>query len=462
MTRPLCLMKLKLTYNHIIYLLFTMIVIAGLVLVFKPIWQSLPKPETDPVDGSTIGIITAIRLKFPVAMNHGSVESRLSIQPATGYHTKWDGNQMTILPNSAFPGGSDITVSLNKGAVNQEGITYRDNLVWQFHIHVPEIAYLGQATSAPDIWISGMDGKNARQITRTNGRITGFSALSDGSGFVYSVKNELGGVDIHWISADGSQERVVVDCGRETCGDPTISRDGQILAFSRNRDPLDGTTSTNSYIYTGFLAAGSEDPTPLIEEQGITGILPSFSPDGLKMTFYDAKSQGLRLRNPQGSNDFLLGTNRIQRGCWSPDGFKLAFIDNVNEPENVSSLLYIVDLTSSSISEPFKGILDQIELGEPDWSPDGQKIVVGVRRVNGPINRQLWLLDVDTLKAVPITNDFTLMNAAPKWSPDSSAIVFQQARPGTSGVKPKVILWQAADGTLTTVAEDAAMPVWMP
>lgn len=455
-------MKLKLTYNHIIYLLFSVIVIAGAVLVLKPLWQSLQTPDIFPVDGSDIGMISAITLEFPVGMNQRSVESRLSIQPAIDHAIQWDGKKATILPKMAFSGGSDITIMLKKGAASRDGIAYRSDLLWKFHVRKPGIAYLGNATTTPDIWLSEMDGKNSRQITRTNGRITAFFALSDGTGFVYAMKNDRGGADIHWISADGSQDRVVVACGQEICRDPAVTRDGKILAFSRNRDPVNALASQNSYIYSGFLNAGSEAPAPLIAEQGITGILPSFSPDGSKLSFYDSQNGGLRIRNPDGENDYLLATNRVQRGCWSPDGSKLAFIDDTNELETVSSLLYVVDIITSSMLEPFRETLEQVELGEPDWSPDGKKIVAGVRRADGPVNRQLWLLDVDTLKAVPITHDFSLMDAAPKWSLDGSTIVFQRSNPASSAVKPKVMLWQAADGALITVAEDAAMPVWMP
>ncbi len=432
------------------------------MLVFLPIIISLPEPEISPPVGRSIGLLTPISLPFPENINPGSVESRLSLQPDIPVIKKWDGNVLTIRPNLAFTPNTDITIRLSSGAITQDGRVYKKELAWQYKIRMPGVAFVGQATTSPEIWVTDPMEETGKKVTNTRGNVTDFVPFPDGAGFLYSVKNDLGGADIHRINRDGSQDQIEVNCGRETCGDLDISRDGKLFTFSRNRDPEDATTSSRSYIYTGLIASASGQPTPLLNEKSIPGILPSFSPDVLKAAFYDVNSKGIRVMNRGGSNDFLLGTNRIQGGSWSSDGSKIAFVDDVNEPENVYSRLYTVDLVSGTIDEPLIDILSQVELGEPDWSPDGTEIVVGVRAVNGPVARQLWLLDLKGKFGRQITDDFTLMNAAPKWRPDGKAIVFQQAQLGSSGTKPKIIVWDASDGTFTTVASDAAMPAWIP
>jgi Tol biopolymer transport system component len=210
------------------------------------------------------------------------------------------------------------------------------------------------------------------------------------------------------------------------------------------------------------LFGDSEAPNPLIPEKSIPGILPLFSPDGLKISFYDSTGKGLRVTNKGGGSDFLLGTTRIHRGTWSPDGKYLAFIDDENEPGITQSRLYTVNLESSSIDEPFKDVLVDVEMGEPDWSPDGLSIVIGIRKMNGPVARQLWLLDVENKTARQITDNLTVMNAAPKWRPDGKTIVIQQAELGSSGIKPKVVEWDAETGKFKTIAVDAALPAWVP
>ncbi|NMB55958.1 MAG: hypothetical protein GYA15_14790 [Leptolinea sp.] len=455
-------MKSRIIYSRILYLIFGLVVLICLGLVFLPLWQTLPEPRISPEKGAEISSLAEIKLTFPVEMDRDSVESHLSIQPPVNIQSVWDGNRLTIITESGYPTDMNIQILLSAGATSRNDHRYPKDLAWQFHIRPAEIAYLGKATNTPEIWLVNQRGDNSRQITHTSGRITGFAAEPNGSGFYYSVRNDLGGADIHHTDRDGGHNSLIVNCEHETCGDPAVSRDGRLLAFSRNRDPLDGTTSTADYIYTLLTTEDNPIPAALIQEKGITGSLPSFSPDGLKLAFYDKNSRGIRVQYPEGRHDFLLGTGRPQKGAWSPDGTRLAFVEDIFEDEVVSSTLYVVDLVSGTITEPFKDILPQIELGEPDWSPNGRKIILGARLSGGPIGRQLWLLDLEGLEATPLTGDLSRMQAAPKWSPDGQWIVFQQSRPGVTGSKPEAVVWNSKNHSTAVVAEDAAMPAWAP
>ena len=455
-------MKSRIHYSRILYLFFGLAVLIGLALVFLPLWQTLPEPRIDPETGAAISSLAAINLTFPGEMDHDSVEGRLSIQPSVKFRTVWNGNIITVIPDTGFPTNADIQILLSAGAASREGRRYPKGLAWEFHVRPAEIVYLGGAASAPELWLVDPGGGNRRQITQTGGRVTGFAAEPDGDGFFYTVRNDLSGADIHHIDRDGGQDSLTVNCAHETCGDPAVSRDGRLLAFSRNRDPVDATTSAETYIYTLLTTEDNPVPAALIQEKGITGRLPSFSPDGLKLAFYDDRSKGIRVQYPEGRHDFLLGTGRPQKGAWSPDGTRLAFVDDVFEDEEVSSKLYVVDLVKGSIEEPFKDILHQIELGEPDWSPDGQQMILGARPSGGPAARQLWLLDMVKMTSIMLGDDLSRMQAAPRWSPDGRWIVFQQSRPGLTGMKPEAVKWNSEDYSMIVAAEDAAMPAWAP
>ncbi|GAP22893.1 Ig-like domain-containing protein [Leptolinea tardivitalis] len=449
------------TYPLILYICFGILVVGGLVLVFAPPFFSLPDPKIKPDADSSIGMVSSIKLTFPESMNTNSVESRIQIIPETHVKFSWINKTLIIFPDSAFMAGKNLTIKLISGASSLDGRTLKSDYVWTYSIRSPRIAFLGQATTSPEIFLADGNG-TVTKITETRGNIIDFAALPDGSGFVYSVKNSSGGSDIHEISIDSQKDVKILDCMKESCGDPAVSNDGHLMAFSWNHDPMDGSTSIRSYIYTMILDEGKYSPEPLAEEKNMPGILPSFSPDGKKIAFYDSIGKGIRVMIPEGKNNFLLGTSRIQRGTWSPDGSHMVFVDDMPGHDDVFSKLYSVDLGSSTISEPMVGQLDDIELGEPDWSPDGRFLVAGVRKSDGPVSRQIWLINLETKEIKQITDNYSLINAAPKWRPDGDEIVFQQAQMGTSDVKPRIAKWNKDDGNITIIANDAALPNWVP
>lgn len=449
-------------YNKSLYVIFSLIILVGLFFVFYPSITSLPDPKVEPGEGSTIGKKTIVELTFPAEMNKDSVEKRLSFEPDQVVDVTWNGWTAQLNPHSGFKSGNQLTIHLKGGASGNDGRKYSKDLAWTYKIRQAAIIYLGNATSSPEIWIFDPGTNKKEPLTDTGGHITDFAASPDGNKILYIQKNEAGGSDLFSYSREARGSDMLVNCGKELCGDPAISADGKLFAFSRNRNPDDGKTGNFSYIYTGEINKGEKSITPLITEKNIPGILPAFSPDGKKISFYDPISKGIRIENNAGNNDFLLGTNRIQRGCWSADGEHLMIIDDESGPEGLHSRLFVVDLVNSTISEPLKELVIDRELGEPDWSPDGRSIVAGIRQEGGPVARQLALFNLTANTVTLITKDLTIMSASPKWSPDGDSIVFQQARLGESNTKPEISLWDARSGSITTIAGDAALPEWLP
>jgi Tol biopolymer transport system component len=448
--------------RNILLIGFGILVFTGLILVIIPTIQTLSDPILDPPNGRAIGMNSTISIGFPESMNEKSVETRISITPNVEVTMHWNGNMLYITPIAAFQPDETIVIQLSSGSTSTKSNVYKSNFKWQFSIQTPVIAFLGQATSSPEIWVIDQKTGESTKITQTGGKITSFVAIPNRKGFLFSIKNNQGGNDIHKVNFDGSNDQIMLGCKKEICGDLAISRDGRLFAFSRNRNPEDQSASKFSYIYTSQFNGSSTIPTPLIPESAIAGILPAFSPDGLLFSFYDPISKGIRVINQSGGNDFLLGTSRIQSGSWSNDGTKIAFVDDVSGHNGSSSDLYIVDTKTNAIDEPFKEKLLDKELGEPDWSPDGRKIIVGVRDSSGPVARQLWLLNLEDGSSIQITNDLSRMNAAPKWRPDGKYVAFQQAQLGQSGLQPYIILWNVDENSFTSFVKDAAMPVWIP
>jgi Tol biopolymer transport system component len=425
----------------------------------------LKDPSIEPPVNTPMGSTEALEITFPIGINTDSVESRLSFEPAQSFSLEWKESTLYIHPEKAFYTENKLELRLKSGAMSLDGRKYSKDFSRVYTIRQPGIVYLGNVTSSPELWVFHPETKASSQLTFTGGYVTDFAASPRGNGILFTRKNTTGGADVYWLLMQSGEPQILVDCGKETCADPAVSPDGTLFAFSRNRDPENAeaaATSKFSYIFTGVVAEGEKSVTPLITEKNISGSLPSFSPDGTKISFYDAISKGIRIVNKDDGNDFLLGTNRLQRGSWSADGKYMIFVDDEESQEKWQSRLYMLDLENSSINEPVKDLLEGLELGEPDLSPDGTTIVTGVRSMDSTLTRQMVVFDLTSHTRTNITDDHSVMSAAPKWRMDGKFIVFQQAQLSKSSAKPVIALWDAEKNTITVIAEDAALPEWLP
>ena len=136
--------------------------------------------------------------------------------------------------------------------------------------------------------------------------------------------------------------------------------------------------------------------------------LPSFSPDGSRIAFYQAG--GLYLMNADGSNQTLLTSDgSYAKASWSPDGGKIAFecggICIIN-PDGTGRIQ--IDGNPADYG--------------PDWSPDGTKIAF----TRGDIdffNYEIYVMNVDGSNHTKLTNN-SLPEDGPVWSPDGTKLAF--------------------------------------
>jgi Tol biopolymer transport system component len=109
---------------------------------------------------------------------------------------------------------------------------------------------------------------------------------------------------------------------------------------------------------------------------------------------------------------------------WSPDGTRIVFISpcDRNQEQYPGSALYIIEVDSNRLSD-----LPSITGGDfdPKWSPDGSRIVFTSLR-NSPL-AQLFILSLEDNSIIALSqgnmNDFQ-----PSWSPDGEKIILVSDR----------------------------------
>jgi Tol biopolymer transport system component len=202
---------------------------------------------------------------------------------------------------------------------------------------------------------------------------------------------------------------------------------------------------------------------------------PTLSPDGKKIVFDSTRLTAdsgtlnlddLFLMEPDGSQQTLL--TRGSSATWSPDGKDIAFHASASyyaSDGQVSGYPIRTDPGSAtSDSDIFVANVDDLLAGiaqptnitnspamiddDPDWSPDGQKIVftshpvIDDPRFSNQTELYLMNRDGTGLQRLTFNGD---EERAPSWSPDGSRIVYSSRVGG--GTNPFRIFVMNADGS---------------
>ena len=196
-----------------------------------------------------------------------------------------------------------------------------------------------------DIFKINVDGTGLTQLTKTPGYDAEATIAKDGTIVFTSVRD--GDMEIYTMKADGSDVRRLTNLPGPD-GGPFWSADGQKIVF-RGRHP----------------AAGKE----LDDYFGL-----------LKKAIWRPTSLDVFVMNRDGS-DLKQVTHGVAGANWapffSPDGKKIIFASNKNDPRGPNFDLYLVNLDGSGLEQvTFSPAFD----GFPMFSPDGRKFVWGSNR----------------------------------------------------------------------------------
>ncbi|MGH2837548.1 MAG: TolB family protein [Thermoleophilaceae bacterium] len=191
----------------------------------------------------------------------------------------------------------------------------------------------GTAPTGWGIWVMNVDGTGARQVSRdaeTVARGDTYPAWSPNADEIAYVRDP----DLYVMNLNGRGVRNLTSTFTRTAIDPEWSPNGALIAFSDGGDvhvvPADGSA-----------------PPRLVTTAPGNQRYPSWSPDGSKIAYADIGEVGTI--NPDGTGDttILSGRREVWDLAWSPNGQRIAFIEDPGTDISVQEELFMMNADGS-------------------------------------------------------------------------------------------------------------------
>lgn len=421
------------------------LLLAGL-LGFYRLWVLPAAQIVPPVE---IGLRGPLVVELGTPVDVEMAQPYLEISPATPGRWTAEGTHISFWPVETLQAGEKLVLTARAGLQTGDGRRLLRDVVFSIVVRSPAIAYLGKVSTGAELWLAEANGSGNFQLTDTGGQVLGFAASWDGNQLAYVVHNDQNGSDIFLVQRDGSGAHLLIACGVDRCQDPAWKPDGSRILFTRTGS--DGI----SHLRTLTLAGVDEDT-------GYQGLLPSWSPDGKTLAFYDPSLASIHLVDVASGLSWLLASAEENNGAWSADGTHFIYLGLAGSQATPYSVVYEAEIATQLI-RPL--LMDQIQWTEyslPQPSPLGAELLVAQRPAGTFITKQLVICASQGEILQTVTDDVLFAHGSYSWSPDGSSVLYQRWETGSSDHLPEVLAWRRSDGQRVLLAQDAALPAWVP
>ncbi|KPL77853.1 hypothetical protein ADN00_08195 [Ornatilinea apprima] len=324
-----------------------------------------------------------------------------------------------------------------------------------------DVAYLSPVNS-PEIWLWRAAHGEAVPITQTQGRVFDFDVSPDGRFIVFSQTNEQGGRDLMRVQIVTRAESRLLACGQSLCFQPAISPDGKQVAYTVIDPQADAQAKAVQRVFVLDLAGRSQ--RALYEDETISASQPAWSPQGDRLAVVDEANREIRVISLSTGDTMTIPTQVSEMGAFSPDGAQMMFLNAQMTGIQSFQGVYLADFTDQQIRAVIAPYQSEVDFGVPAWSAANQKIAVNWRKMIG-LGRgteQISIFEADGSGEQVITTDQNFTHGAYSWSPDGSRLLYQQFEVGKTGAQPEVAIWEMATGEHKVIAQNAFFPRWVP
>ena len=388
---------------------------------------------------------------------------QLTSDPSDNFEGDWSPDGKRIVFTSTRTGGNNVfLITLDSGETKQ--ITFRSDEAEypKFSPDGTHVVYTGGKWNERKFYIANLEDGSSQPITEKPGK-AGACAYHPQGVLLVCHSYDSGTGHLLLQSTSGRAAPLELTHGDVWDYKPTVSADGQWVAFSRSLDgpsriwvmpfPAGDAVPLNPLNYDiddrwpTWSHAGDRLLFHRLSERGVavkvlnreTGAVTtvvtsdespgqaSFDPSGTRFVYaaVEGTKQVLRIRSLEDKTvrTIPLGVEAAFPR-WSPSGKDIAFTCSNSERWGIC--------TVRSDGTGFRNWTEQMhgwrDVRDPiDWSPDGSKIVFHAS--TKPYAADLYLLDLHDGSIRNLTND-PWFSQAPSWSPDGNSIIFMSTRGG--------------------------------
>lgn len=440
-------------------LLWLLIGASAGVLLLAAIARGLPQRALrvvagEPDRGGQVGAWGPLHIRFsePLASALPSNAVRIEGQPSPSVEV--DGSSIVVRPAVALPAGEGHSLELSPDLLGADGSRLGAEVSWSFTVRDAAIAFLRREGGAWRLYRTAGEGPRLLSGER---EVTSYSPAPDGSGVVFSGRNREGGSDLWWVDRNGENLRQLLECGPDRCLEPAWAPDEERIAFVRRPSGVE--VSQEPRIWTLPLDGG--EPAPLYQDPARRGTAPTWSPDGLRLAYYDPSVQGVRVLDLDTVTEDVLPTGTGVSGAWSPDGGSLLLPVMEFEGETPLTALYKLDLSREQVTPVLRRGSGWRQVAVPAWSPEGDWIALAaLREGSGPVPL-MWRMRPDGSQAQTVGALAGYAFGGPDWDPWGERLLFQRLRTGEPDAEPDLMVWSRQDGTDVRLT-GAASGSWLP
>jgi Tol biopolymer transport system component len=435
-------------------ILLFVLVIVGLLIG----WQLAPSvEEIQPAEGELRGH-QPLQISFTREMDTNSVEAGINLEPGLSGDFSWDPNlqTLTFIPDQIWPPGETVSLEIGRGIRSRIRLPLLGISSASWSVPPTSLVYLWPADGGSNLYQLNPVTSQSRALTTFLNGVNDYSISPDRETIYLATATQPGSSQIIALDPSSGEDNLVLECEEGLCTSPRLSYDGSRLAYEyiAKQPGVKPTVRILNLNNGRFLDLG--DTNEYLEK-------PLWSPVGW-LSYYNQTQKGYQFWNPATEEITFIPNETGGDGSWSADGryfltSEIVFVSDTLAPRH----LQMIDLVQETTRDLSRG--NFLEDLNPSFSPLGQRFAFSRKSLNPQDwtpGRQLWIMDMETETAFPLTDEPDFQHTFFAWHPEGEQLAYVRYNQAALSDPPEIWLIQASGENPLRLIINGFAPGWIP